>query len=223
MIDSEVAVYNLALNAVGGRNNINSPTEASREAEVCNLWFSPVRDQVLAAAPWPEATKLERLALLSEADGSWDVGEPRPGYQFAYGLPSDCIRPQYLTRFERFQITAGPDNTRLLHTNASQALLAYTFRQQTISLWASELQMAIVYGLAANICMPLTGKPQRANMLIQRANSIILAARESAANISDDRYEHIPDWLAARGFSSGNEGAFYYPFGSLLTVSGNVV
>ena len=50
-ISSEVQVYNLALNAVGERSNISSPTEQSRPAEVCSLWYSPVRDQVLAAVP----------------------------------------------------------------------------------------------------------------------------------------------------------------------------
>lgn len=218
MIGSEVAIYNLALNAIGARNNITSPTENSREAEVCSLWYSAVRDQVLAAAPWPEATKLERLALSTTADDSWDAGDPRPGYRFAYAVPIDCIRPQYLSGFERFLISAGPNNTKLLHTNVEQAVLTYTFRQTTISLWASELQMAIVYGLASHICLPLTGKPARSRELVDRANSIIMAARESASNTSNDVYDVVPEWLSARGFGQTNGSVFYYPFGSLLTV-----
>jgi hypothetical protein len=220
VIGSEVEVYNLALNAIGGRNNISSPTENSREAEVCNLWYSAVRDQVLAAAPWPEASKLEYLALAAKADDSWSPGEPRPGYEYAYTMPIDCIRPQYLTTFSRFLITAGPNDTILLHTNESQALLMYTFNQAVVTLWSRELQMAIVYGLAAHICMPLTGKPSRTQMLVDRANSIIIAARESSANTSDDRYETVPDWLTARGYAdTSSRSAFYYPFGALLNVN----
>lgn len=219
MASSEVEIYNLALNAVGARNNISSPTEASREAEVCRLWYATVRDQLLAAAPWPEATKLERLALLSKADDEWDPGEPRPGYRFAYSLPHDCVRPQYLTQFERFLITSGPNDTRMLNTNVSQAILAYTYRLENISLWSTEFQMAVIYALAANICMPLTGKPSRAASLVDRANSIVLAARETAANISNDRYDHIPDWFSARGFGGDAPISYYHPFGSLLTVN----
>src|SRR3546814_7802514 len=85
-------------------------------------------------------------------------------------MPIDCIRPQYLSSFARFLITAGPDDTKLLHTNDSQALLMYTFDQSVVTLWSRELQMAIVYGLAAHICMPLTGKPSRTQMLVDRAN-----------------------------------------------------
>lgn len=224
MISSEVAVYNLALNAIGARSNITSPSESSREAEVCSLWYSPVRDQVLAAARWPEATKFERLALAAEADDSWDGAEPRPGYSYSYNLPTDCLKPQYLTGFQRFQITSGPNNVRLLSTNVEQAILTYTFNQSVVSLWSPELQMAIVYGLAANICMPLSGKPSRAASLVDRANSIILSARETAANTSNDRYEHMPDWLQARGYTDPTQltGQYYYPFGSLLTVLSNV-
>lgn len=222
MIGSEVEIYNLALNAIGGRNNITSPTESSREAEVCRLWYSVVRDQILAAARWPEATKLDRLALYAEADDDWGVGEPRSGYQYTYTLPVDCLQPQYLSGFERFLITSGPNNTRQLHTNVASPILTYTFRQTNIAMLAGELQMAIVHGLAANICMPLSGKPQRANMLVQRANSIILAARETAANTSDDRYEHIPEWLAGRGYGPLSGTAYYHPYGALLTVAGNV-
>lgn len=219
MIANEVTVYNLALNAVGARNNVVAPTEKSREAEVCRLWYTVVRDQVLAAAAWPDATKFQRLALATEADDSWDAGEPRPGYQFSYLVPIDLIQPQYLTAFQRFQISAGPNDTKLLHCNVEEAILAYTFRQEAISLWSPQLQLAIVYGLAAHICMPLSGKPARAKMLLDQANQIILSAREAAANTSDDRYDHVPDWLAARGFQSTPSQAYFYPMGSLLMLT----
>ena len=65
-ISSEIQIYNLALNAVGERSNISLPTENSRQAEVCRLWYSPIVEQVLAAAPWAEATKYTYLAQQAE-------------------------------------------------------------------------------------------------------------------------------------------------------------
>lgn len=221
MIGSEVEVYNLALNAVGARNNVSSPSENSREAEVCKLWYPVIRDQVLSAGPWPEATRFSRLTLAAEADDSWDVGEPRPGYSFTYLVPTDLLHPQYISGFERFQLSAGPNNTKILSSSVEDPILAYTFRQEVITLWSSQLQLAVVYGLAAHICMPLAGKPTRAKLMLQQANDIILSAREAAANTSDDRYEAIPDWLAARGFTAATSSSYYHPFGSLL-VLGNV-
>jgi hypothetical protein len=224
VIDNEVGIYNLALNAIGARSNVTSPAENSREAEVCNLWFSPVRDQVLASASWPEATNMKYLAILKEADedgdGIWALGDPRPGYQFVYSLPSDCLRPQYLSDFSRFLVTYYEPNQRAFHTNTVDAIFFYTMRLETISLWSSELQMAIVYALAANICMPLSGKPARAKMLADKANQLVLMARETAANTSNERYESIPDWISARGYSDGSsQTRFFYPYGSLLSVS----
>jgi hypothetical protein len=218
---SEVTVYNLALNAVGTRDNVSSPTENSREAEVCRLWYTSVRDQILASAPWPEATDIRYLSLITSADADgdeqWAYEDPRPGYSYVYALPTDCLRPQYLTSWERFLITSYGNNRRALHSNSYQAILAYTKRLEPVALWGAELQMAIVYGLAAHICMPLSGKPSRARMLVQSANDLVLAARESAANMSDEVHDTLPEWIRARGFSDGgSRSRFAYPYGALL-------
>lgn len=221
-ISSEVAIYNLALNAVGARSNISSPSEASREAEVCGLWYSPVRDQILEAAVWPEATEVQYLSLLREADedgdGTWAFDDPKPGYSYVYGLPTDLLRPQYMTDGSKFLFTGYSDNRRALHSNTAAAILVYTKRLETISLWSPTLQMAIVYGLAAHICMPLTGKPSRSKVLAGQANDLIWQARELAANSSNETQEHIPDWIAARGYASGATLTYSYPVGSLLSL-----
>lgn len=220
-ISSQVQLYNLALNAIGDRSNISSPTEVSRQAEVCDLWYTVVRDQILAAAPWPEATKMDYLALLSEVDDddAWVATEPRPGYSYVYSMPSDALRPRYMSDFSSFLISHYGDNKRAVHSNTPQAILAYTQRLETISLWDPELQMAMVYGLAAHICMPLSGKPARAKMLADKANELILNARIGAANVSAEQHEAVPDWIAARGYSFPTTQHYIYPHGPLLTLT----
>lgn len=219
MAVDKVGVYNLALNAIGARSNISLPSENSREAEVCNLWYPVVRDQILAAAPWPEATKFDYLALINEqVNDVWAFGEARPGYRFAYAAPSDYLRAQYLTDFSRFQVANYNNEKQMLMTNAAQAILVYTMLTDNINLWSSELRMAIVYGLAANICMPLTGKPSRTKTLVQQANNYVIAARETAANTNNERYDSLPDWIVARGFTdAASQTRYLYPLGSLLS------
>lgn len=218
-VSSEVGIYNLALNAVGTRDNVSSPTENSREAEVCRLWYSVVRDQMLAAAAWPEATAFRVLALQTQQeDTQYEAGEPRGGYAYGYTLPADILRPQYLMDFGRFLLSDG-----LLQTNTPGAVLAYTKRLEVVSQWGAEFQMAMVYGLAAHICMPLSGKPSRAKMLLTTANDAIIAARESAANASAEVYEAIPEWIAARGFTDPQRTRYFYPYGSLLGMPVSVV
>jgi hypothetical protein len=216
VISSEVSIYNLALNAIGARSNVSSPDERSREAEVCKLWYSPVRDQVLAASVWPEATKLAYLALLDERDQdvAWVSTNARPDYQFAYSTPSDMLHPQYLSSYQRFLVTAYPGNTKAIVTNVESAILIYTSRLETISLWSASLQMAIVYGLASHIAMPLSGKQGRTKQLADKANELIWAARERAANTSNEQMESIPDWIAGRGYISNSPAQRYvYPYG----------
>jgi methyltransferase-like protein len=133
-------------------------------------------------------------------------------------MPSDALRPRYMSDFSKFLYTSYADQ-RALHSNTQDAILAYTSRLENIALWDSELQMAVVYGLAANICMPLSGKPSRAKMLADRANEIITSARVNAANSNNETYESIPDWIAARGFNGMNTQRYFHPYGSLLSVA----
>jgi len=220
VITDEVSIYNLALNAAGARNNVSLTTEKSREAEVCRLWYPIVRDQVLASAFWPSATAFKRLALLVEREGEeWISTDPAPGYLYIHSVPSDMLRPRFLSTFAPFILTSYPGNLVAISSNDPAPILTYTSRQVNIALWDSELQMTIVYGLAANICMSLTGKPSRSDKLIGQANAIIASAREGAANTNMSQLESIPDWIAARGYDGGfTRTKFLYPFGSELSV-----
>ena len=225
MAENETGIYNLALNAIGARSNVASSTEVSREAEVCRLWYTSVRDQVLAGAVWPEATKLAYLAVLNDNTGSadWVPANARPGYEFAYAYPADCVRPQYLTDFSRFLVTQYGSTQRGIMTSTEKAILTYTVRLEDVTQWSPDLKMAIVYGLAANICMPLSAKPARARMLADHANQILLVARENAANTSNDTYESIPDWISQRGYSGTLAvNKYFHPYGGLLTAGAGV-
>lgn len=216
------SIYNMALDAVGARSNISLPSEQSREAEVCNLWFPNVRDQILASAAWPEATKMARLSLLATQpeDGLWTVGSPRPDLLNSYALPADCLRPQYLSNYSHFTIQSYSAENRALMFAGESPILVYTFRQEQIPMWSPELRMAIMQALAAYICVPLTGKHSRAKTLIENANNLIIAARETAANTGTEQFESLPDWIAARGFSdAANQSRYFYPYGALLAIS----
>lgn len=224
MATSEIALYNLALDTVGSRHRVSLPSEQSREAETCNLWYPNIRDQVLASAPWPEATKMERLALLAEqdADGdeSWASGDPRPDLANTYALPSDFLHPQYTTNYARFTIQSYGSENKALMMAGETPILVYTFRQTKVSVWSPLLQGAVVAALAARICIPMTGKTSRAKLLIEEANAAIMQAREVSANYADERIESNPDWIAMRGYSGSTaQTRFFYPAGQLLSAN----
>jgi len=221
MITDEVSIYNLALSAVGTRSKVTSPTERSREAEICRLWFGPVRDRVLRAAPWPSTKAWSRLALLKQRDGdaSWVITDPEPGFAYAYSPPADMLAPRYLAGYQRFSLSSYPGNLKAIMTDQEGALLCYSKQQTAIQTWDVGLQMAIVYGLSAYIALPLHGKAGRAKAAMDEANNLITTAREEAANTDVGRLETIPSWLAVRGYGAPlSDTRYIYPSGALFNV-----
>jgi hypothetical protein len=162
---------------------------------------------------------MERLALFqAQNDETWVQGEPRPDLLNSYACPADMLRPQYLSNYAQFSLQARDAENKAIMTNADSPILVYTFKQKTVSMWSHELQMAIMYGLAANICTPLTGKTTRSKLLYDQANAQIMRARESAANMNEEQLDSLPDWIAGRGYCDvGSRSRFFYPFAGLLT------
>lgn len=221
---SELQIYNRALNAIGARNSVNSVSEVSREAEVCRLWFGVARDTVLRAAPWSVGKAHARLALLKERDNTleWESDDPMPGFQFAYALPADMLIPRHMSSYERFTLGVyndGADQLALM-SNSEAPILTYTKKQDNVGLWDVQLEHAVTFALAAYICMPLTGKPQRAKLLADQANSILLDARIADANSEMNTLDTVPDWIAARGYSGSYPSArYFYPNGPMISFS----
>lgn len=80
---TEVSICSNALTKLG-ESTITSLTDNSTAARTCNLLYGPTRDSVLRAHPWNFA--LKRAALAADATA------PVWGYDYAYQLPSDCLR-----------------------------------------------------------------------------------------------------------------------------------
>jgi len=220
MITSEVQVYNLAVSAVGGTGNIASTQEESREAEVCRLWFGPVRDRVLRAAHWPCAKTFSRLAELAQNDGedAWTELDPEPGYTYAFHCPSDMLIPRYITTFERFSLSTYSPTRQAISCQNGTPILCYTKRQTNVAQWDISLGTAITAALAARICSQLTGKNVKARSLLEEANSYISTAREEAGNASSEMQGTIPSWILARGYANpAVDLRYFYPLDNLLS------
>jgi len=78
---SEVSICNTALSHIRA-GGINSLTESSAQAQQCALLYPQTRDQVLVAAPWGFAHKIDTLAVLTATVFNW---------AYLYQYPSDCM------------------------------------------------------------------------------------------------------------------------------------
>lgn len=218
----QTAIYNMALSAVGHKARVSIPTEVSRGAEICHLWYEKIRDTILRAAPWPSTRKMTTLSVLAERDFTldWAVGDPDDPWTYAYAVPSDYLYPRNMIDYSRFEM-GRYDIHKAILSNYEDAVFSYTSKETSISLWDQGLQDSVIFGLAAAIAMPLTGKPQRAKDMLEKANSTILEARAMALNEQNNapEWDAIPDWLAVRGVSPQTMYSRYiYPNGPLLAL-----
>jgi len=220
MTQDLVSVFNLALSAVGTRARIASPAEETREAQICRQWYPSVRDTALRAANWASCRSVARLALQREAssDADWADGDPEPPWQYRYGLPADYLYPRWLSDYSSFALCVFNDIT-MLQANIENPILIYTKRQENPAVWDPDLYRAIALGLAASIALPLHGKADRANVMIQDANTLIIRAREATANENTMELDSVPDWLLARGVTvSSAYSKYVYQYGPLFSV-----
>lgn len=218
----EVTIYNLACSSVTTTSSIATPDEDSPEANECALWYELVRDWVLESAMWPCATQTSRLALLStrDEDLDWVQGDPLTGFLYAYGRPSDMLRPRYLTGFGQFSLALREDTPALM-TNQSGALLVYTKRQENIDTWDRDLQLCVIHTLAAKVARKLTGSRSKMLDNFNIANEMILQARASARNqLMNQLPDFAPSSLVARGASGLNSPTPYIYRNAEFVLSG---
>lgn len=221
---SVVSIWNLALQVVGVRGRVAAENEKTKEAEICQDWYEPIRDQILCAAYWGSARAVATLPLLSERDFNltWQATDPEEPWAFLYGVPKDFLYPRFLTDFTNFTMT-NQGEARAVLANTYAGNMVYTKRQTNVSIWEEDLYLAVVHGLASAIGEPLSGKRLKVERAIAIANEILLKAQLNTANEQQVQHDNIPDWLAARGVGAGTSfSQFIHPYGPLLsTVSPN--
>lgn len=222
MSASETELYNLALSASGTRAKISSPTERSKEAETCALWYPIVRKTVLRAAPWASAKGIKNLSLLAtrDFDLDWANGDPQPEYLYTHACPADFIYPRYLNGFGTFEM--GDQNGQaVIYSHTELPVLIYTKDQTVPSAWDVSLYMATANMLAGQIALNLHGKVGRAQKCLDTANQYVLQSRIQTANENMVEYDSMPDWLIARGaFSGSTPSRFIYQNGPMLSLLG---
>jgi hypothetical protein len=209
-------IFNRALSACGVESGISDPDENSREAAVCRLWYPVVRDNVLAAAPWPSVRKFTRLALSVERDinSPWQAGNPNPRYRFAYASPSDLLQPYHLQSYLPFSFDIV-GTSRAFSCNEENPIMHYNARVVDPSLWEPNLALAVVHTLATYISIPITGRDQRLMQNAELAFRMVEQAQTAAANSSDEKEENLPEWFQVRGYGDLPVSRFYYPMQSL--------
>lgn len=152
---SAVSIANLALSHIGDEANLSSMTEQSVQAEHCNRYYPIARRSLIEKHTWSFATRRASLALLTE--------EPPSSWQFAYAIPTLCLKPfavlmpGYIgdTQEQDFTVETLASGNRVIYTNTEQAVLRYVVDVEDTTKFTPMFIEALSRLLASYIAGPI--------------------------------------------------------------------
>ena len=188
MAYTQVQICNLALRRMSSSANIQSIDEASQEAYNCNEFYEPSLRAALAAFPWDFAREIATLALLAETPAD---------YEYAYSLPSGCVRPLYILPEQdpaiKFSIRG-----QTVYTDEEDAVLAYTQYVDVAAYYPDNFVEAFTYRLASDLAMPLKSDMELQSRMMQMAERAVATAKTSDARQGKRQSSRYSDIVNAR-------------------------
>lgn len=171
---SKITVCNLAL-AQLGQAPISSLDQDDEKARRLNLFYEPVRDEVLRTHNWAFAGAEEPLVLIEEVHG-----------KFLYKYPAEALfvrrvfDPNSGRKALKFREFFRTDlYCRVLETSSSQAYAEYTRRILDENLFDPAFVKSFSLALACDLAIALTGDSSLASQLLQKYTLSLDEARRS--------------------------------------------
>lgn len=221
---SQITLWNKALARLGDEATVSSPTERSRQAELCRTFYDGARCSVLQMRDWSFATKTRALSLSVAPEGC----DPR--WRHTYDYPADAIHmwavfpagasltiphtmdalavdyvPDMIpAAYLEFEIGLGDNDDQVVFTNIETACARFTVDVVDVGRWSPLFYEALSWYLASQLAGPLiqgeSGRNESRRML-EEFNLYLNQAATKDANQSrsSTRFDHIPSGLKARG------------------------
>ncbi len=197
---SVIQICNIALLRIGSARTINSLSEQSKQADVCNVFYESSRDTVLSDFDWNFASKRVVLA---------DLDTPSTDWHFAYRYPTDCMRiieimvpgVRYPTPAMRIPFEVGSDSDgtgKIIYTDLPDAQLRYVGKITDPNMFDAQFSDALSWKLAAEFAMPLAASGDLGNKALQMYNSMVLAAGARSNNESQEPLVPESEFTMAR-------------------------
>jgi len=183
---SKVGMCNAALRKVGA-NTINSLTEGSEEARICNERFDEILDTLLQLHPWNFA--------LHRAELSVTLPAPAFGYTNKYLLPTNpyCLKVE--------SEDAGYDYViegRYLLSNYGTIKIKYIKRITDVNDLSAAFRECFSDYLAGELAVPLTGSLQLKGLMLQQFGASFKWARLRDAQEGTPETQPEGSWITTR-------------------------
>lgn len=193
----------MALRHLGSAKEIAALTDRSAEAQACNRFFAQVRDEVLRDFPWPFATVVDDLALVTdfttEDTYEWAYSYRYPADALSFrrilsGTRNDSRQSRIAYRIER------DDDGRLLFTDLEEAQGEWTTLVDDVTQWPPDFTQSVAFLLAGYIAPSISAGDQF--KLGDRAFGLYQAsiARARANALNEEQRDAPPDseFIASR-------------------------
>jgi len=192
---SAIDICNSALTKLGSER-IDSLSEESKQARLCNQQYPIIRDELLASHFWNFAMKRAQLASVT-------VTEPiSTRFPFAFQIPSDSLRIVYLEdQNVDFKVEGN-----LIFADIESPSLLYISKETDVARFSATFREALAYRLAEDIAYPLIQSVSVMDRMKARADQRLADAR------SFDGQEGVIDplesdvFLDSRIVRGGTEG-----------------
>ena len=196
---SDVEICNIALSRVAHSQPIASLTEKSKAAELCRMFYGPMRELVLRAFPWPFAESLVALA---------DIGTPAPGWAYRYRYPSECLKVRNIVvPGQRRTMTSDQlipykigydDGGRVIHTDQPGAVCRFTFKIEDATFFDAQFADALAWRVAMELALPLSSKADLQQFSTQQYNLAMSLAKGAAFQESQDDPDPESEFIRVR-------------------------
>ncbi len=170
MIASKTAMFNqILLRLAAGRVNDWESTE--EKAVIIRSFFDQSVDTVLREYHWICATGRAVLAQVSEANLT--------PYEYAYGLPIDCLAVQTLLEVDSYTDVSDKFlvEGRVLYCNMANAGIKYTKKITDVKQFDSHVAEAIILSIAAKIAFTITKDLGTESNFIMQAEEALRKAK----------------------------------------------
>ena len=187
---SSIDIINLALSKLGAER-ITSLTDGTQEAITANLFYNPIRKELLSQHNWSFARKRASLAALVDA--------PAYGFKYQYELPSDFLSLISITEYfppHNYDTIRNNNNSdysieegRILTDNEAPLKMLYTFDVVDTEKFSPSFAIYLSTSLAMHMCEQITQSNTKKQILLQEMDK----KRREAVNF--DRMQQPPQYL----------------------------
>lgn len=188
---SLVEVANLALALVGEERVTSLAADTSKAARLCDAFMTGVRDTCLVAHPWNFACQRAELPAL--------VDTPIFGWEYAYQVPTDCLRVLRLDSSDPHEPWAREAGSILCNLAAPLGI-RYIARVSDSGAWSPLFVELVAATLAARLAVPLSASQQTRAALAEERARILREARsvDAAEGTPDPAYAPADVFVEAR-------------------------